>query len=162
MLRQLTCCSVPVCGQLSSHQWVPTRLSGSHSGAQSKERGSFGKDNRRCRVRSEHATLAVTAERHNDQGVMPMQAFVHVFVEANSSCQAGRALCHCRAGCIKDSKRQHIRLTQQVRNRPIHELSRDLLIGKNGRIPSSTMQSIRPRVVLSAVLRVGVRYERRR
>jgi len=92
---------------------------------------------------------------------MPMQVFVHVFVEGDASRQASRALRHRRARCIKNSKRQHIRLTQQVCNRPIHELSRDLLIRKSGGIPRATMQSIRPSFIPRAVRRIGVRYKRR-
>jgi len=89
------------------------------------ELGSFRKHERQRHLRSKHATLAVTAEWHNDQAVMPVQVFVNVFVKGGASCQAGRTLRHRRAGRIKNSKRQYIRLAQQVRNGPIHELLRD-------------------------------------
>ena len=97
---------------LESSVGFGTRLSDSHSGAQSKERGSFGKDNRQCRVRSEHTTLAVATERHNDDMVMCVEMLGYVLVESEASSQASGTLRHRGAGDVKNSERQHVRFTQ--------------------------------------------------
>jgi hypothetical protein len=81
----------------------------------------------------------MTAERHNNQIVMCVKIFVYVTVEREASSQAGRALRHSRARCVKDTKWQHISLAEQVRYRASHELLGNLLISQGGSVACSTL-----------------------
>src|SRR5580704_705735 len=75
---------------------------------QEPSKASIRKHQRQCCIRSEHAALAVTTERHDDHAVMCVEMFVYVLVESEASSQASGALRHRWARHVKNSKRQHI------------------------------------------------------